>query len=189
MYYQVNMEQEAKDQLRILGMPEESQWMVLGPYKNKDGYRKKFHPEKNIRLDRSIPGVYGPMRWEHAADGTKEGFIFFSDLYDNRQWHLAYGLIYIDSPRKQSVQFRFGTDDGCKLWLNDDQVWAMNKGGPAIFDDNRIKVVLKEGLNKILIKVSNQPSDWGFFFRVTDAEGQGISELRYVSADQVLAAR
>ena len=122
------------------------------------------------------------MAWHQANDGINDGFINLKDIFTRYNWSVAYGLIYIDSPVKKDVQFRFGSDDGSKVWLNDTEIWRLNKGGPAVFDDFKISVTLKKGINKVLIKVCNGPSDWGFFFRVTDEEGNGVPDINFVIA-------
>ena len=95
---------------------------------------------------------------------------------------MAYGLIYLESPDDREVQFRFGSDDGSKVWLNDQEIWKLNRNGDAVFDDNNRTVKLNKGLNKVLIKVNNTAGDWGFFFRVTDEKGIGVPDIRFVGA-------
>ena len=115
-----------------------------------------------------------------------DGFINFNGTDQIFNWAVGYGLIYINSPDEKKVQFRFGTDDEVKIWLNDKEIWRLFQGGPAVFDDNKINVTLKKGLNKVLIKVCNSVSDYGFFFRITDEDGIGVQDIKYVSADKVL---
>lgn len=106
-------------------------------------------------------------------------------MYKNYNWKVGYGLIYIQSPDQKAAQIRIGTNESAKLWLNDQEVWRMNIGRDAIFDDDIIPVVLQPGLNKILLKVCNWINEWGFYFRVTDEEGMGFPDIEFVSADQV----
>lgn len=176
----------ANHQLKIVGMPEEVKWKTISPFENKDGFRKKLPPEKDIRLDKTYKNDFGKIAWKSADDGINDGFINFNDTNRIYNWAVGYGLIYIDSPDEKEVQFRFGTDDEVKIWLNDTQIWLLFQGGPAVFDDNKVNVKLKKGLNKVLIKVCNSVSDWGFFFRITDENGIGVPDIKFVSADEVL---
>ncbi len=176
----------ANHQLKIVGMPEENKWKTISPFENKDGFRKKFSPEKRIHLNKTYKNKFGKITWETAGDGINDGFINFCGSERIINWAVGYGLIYVKSPVEKEVQFRFGTDDEVKIWLNDKEVWRLFQGGPAVFDDNKINVKLKKGVNKVLIKVCNSVSDWGFFFRVTDENGIGVSDIRFVSADEVL---
>jgi tetratricopeptide (TPR) repeat protein len=184
LYLHVGKVAEADGQRRIVGMPAESTWLVIGPFDNKDGFRKKFPPEKKIELDRAYKEKSRELTWQPANDGMEDGFINLKEIYKPYNWSVAYGLIDVESPEEKEVQFRFGTDDGCKVWLNDQQIWGFNQGGPAILDDNKVNVKLNQGRNKILIKVCNTVSDWGFFFRVTDKEGNGVADVRFVKGDE-----
>ena len=88
-------------------------------------------------------------------------------------------------PDVQNAQFRVGTNDAAKIWLNDELVWKFNIGRDAIFDDDIFNITLKSGLNKILINVCNRISLWGFYFRVTDAEGNGLQNIHFISPESV----
>ena len=172
--------------LSKLGMPMETRWMVIGPFENQDGFRRRFPPERQTHLDRTYREESRNLAWQHADDGVYDGFVNLRTIYETYCWSVAYGLIFVYSPEDEEVQLRIGTDDGSKVWLNDREIWKFNQGGPAIFDDNRIDVRLKEGLNKILVKVCNGVGDWGYFFRITDKEGNGVSGIEFVPADEVL---
>ena len=78
-----------------------------------------------------------------------------------------------------------GTNDSVKLWVNDTEVWRMNLGRDAVFDSDIANVVLEPGLNKVLIKVCNRINEWGFYFRVTDERGRGMSDIQFISADRI----
>ena len=170
-------------QRKYIGVPHEKTWMVIGPFDYKDGFRKKYPPEKKIKLNKIYKEQSWRVKWQNANDGKEDGFINFKEIFEKDNWKVAYGLIYIDSPDEREVQFRFGTDDGSKVWLNDREIWKLNRADPAIFDDNKKTVILKKGRNKVLIKVLNTVGDWGFFFRVTDENGIGIENIRFVAGD------
>lgn len=186
LYSQNNQPEQAAEQLRLVGMPEESQWMVLGPFENKGGFHKRFKPEKQIKLDKFYRTKSGKAKWQIANDGNNDGFINLRDIYADFRWSVGYGLIYVKSPDARNVQLRIGSDASLKVWLNDKEVWKLNEHRNAIFDDDIIRVTLKEGLNKVLIKVCNRLNDWGFYFRVTDEEGKGIPHLEFISVDETL---
>ena len=178
-------EKKSNWQLEKIGMPAETKWMVIGPFDNEDGFRKKYPPEKRIHLDKIYREKSWNVTWQEAQDSVNDGFISLRDNFKRYEWSAAYGLTLVYSPEEKKVQLRVGTDDGGKLWFNDKEIWGLNQGGPAIFDDNKIDVTLKKGINKILIKVCNGLGDWGFFFRITDEEGNGVSDIQFISPDQI----
>ena len=179
-----NDTERLKEQLAVAGVPFEKTWMVIGPFEYHDGFRKKYPPEKKIALNKIYKEKSGQVRWQQANDNREDGFINFRAIFQNSTWKVGYGLIFIESPDEREVQFRFGADDASKIWLNDQEIWKLNRTGDAIFDAHKRTVKLNQGRNKVLIKVTNVIGDWGFFFRVTDENGLGFEDLRFVAADE-----
>ncbi|MBD3289145.1 tetratricopeptide repeat protein [candidate division KSB1 bacterium] len=182
-YKRIGNEDEVKDQLKIAGMPAEDKWMLIGPFKNKNGFHREFIDEENASIRSKVKIADESLTWIRSNDGIHDGFINMGELFDQDIWQVAYGLTYINAPRAMDVQFRVGTDESVKIWLNDEEIWKYNVHRNAILDDDVIRVKLKPGLNKVLVKVCNRMGDWGFYFRVTDENGNGIQNIEYVAAD------
>jgi tetratricopeptide (TPR) repeat protein len=176
---------KTKDRLRYVGMPMEREWMIIGPYKNDDGFRKEFHPEKSIDLTKGYRHHGRIVRWKHAEDSYQEGYIDLKENFEQSDWSVAYGLIYIKSPEPQRVWFRQGTNESVKVWMNDKEVWRLNRWRDTVFDNDVYPVDLKKGLNKVLIKICNRSGHWGFYFRITDDKGYGVPNIQFMSADMV----
>jgi pentatricopeptide repeat protein len=172
-----------QEQLKLVGAPEEQQWLVIGSFDNKDGFHKKFPPEKKIDLAKSYQENSSIISWQHPDDGMKDGYINLAALYQKSDMAVAYGLIYVKSPDQRAVQLRLGADEAVKVWLNDQEMWRMNRIRNAVIDDDIASVTLQPGLNKILIKVINRWEDWGFYFRVTDEKGNGIPAVEFIAPD------
>jgi tetratricopeptide (TPR) repeat protein len=184
LYFHAGDREKAIKQLKIAGIPEESKWFVIGPFDNKSGFNKVFPPEKKIKLDKFYKGKSQSITWQCANDGFYDGYVDLQRILKQYNWSVGYGLIYIKNPDSKNVQIRVGTNDAAKVWLNDELVWKFNSGRDASFDDDIIKVALKPGLNKILIKVCNRISLWGYYFRITDEEGNGLPDIEFVSGDR-----
>lgn len=86
---------------------------------------------------------------------------------------VAYGFAYLKSATAQSVQLRVGSDDGLMVWLNGSAVinnphaWR----GCAL-DQDAATVNIKEGWNKLLLRVADRNGAWGFVARLTDSAGK-----------------
>ncbi len=185
LYYHTGESEKARQQLKIVGAPEENKWMVIGPFDNKNGFNNKFPPEKKIKLNKVYKSKSQLITWQHVEDGFQEGYIDLQKVFKIYNWSVGYGLIYVNSPDKKDVQLRIGSNDAVKIWLNNKLVWKFNIGRDSIFDDDIINVTLNPGPNKILIKVCNRISLWGFYFRITDEDGNGVPDIQYVSADEI----
>ncbi|HEX9974010.1 MAG TPA: tetratricopeptide repeat protein, partial [bacterium] len=175
-----------QEQLKLVGAPEEQQWLVIGSFDNNNGFHKKFPPEMKIDLSKIYKQNSSTMSWQHPDDGMKDGYINLAALYKKSDMAVAYGLIYLKSPDQRAAQLRLGADESVKVWLNDREVWRMNRIRGAIIDDDVANVTLQPGLNKIIIKVINRWEDWGFYFRVTDKEGNGIPAVEFIAPDMAV---
>jgi len=183
LYFKTSDTNKALEQFKIAGIPDENKWLVIGPFDHKNGFNKKFPPEKEIRFDRNYKGKNQKVTWQHANDSYQEGYINLKEILKQYNWSVGYGLIYVKCSEKKDVQLRVGTNDATKIWLNNKMVWNFNIGRDAIFDDDIINVSLKPGLNKILIKVCNRISLWGYYFRITDEKGNGVPDIEFVDVD------
>lgn len=178
---------EAQQQLIYAGAPTDDKWMVIGPFEFDNGFHKAYIPEKKIELAKTYCEKKWHVKWQQLKDDRRDGFINFRHVFDQKYWKVGYGLIYIESPDAKEVQFRFGSDDQVKVWLNNQKIWAMHRSGPAILDYFKVNVAVKKGLNKVLVKVCNTVGDWGYFFRVTDESGYGIPDIKFVSPQDTIS--
>lgn len=173
-----------ENQLKMAGVPPEQTWLLIGPFENRNGFLKKFPPEKKIELNKVCQFEDRNYAWQSANDGQADGFINLKHHFQRPNWSVAYGLIDLKSPGERSVQLRVGSNEALKVWLNDEEVWKFNAVRQAILDDNVIPVRLKTGRNRILVKVCNRVGEWGFYLRVTDQTGNGIPELIFENPQQ-----
>ncbi len=98
----------------------------------------------------------------------------FSPINDNL---VAYVACYLVSPGELKVQFRLGSDDGYKLWVNHEYVGGLDICRGIKPDDNIHLVQLHKGLNPVLLKVVDRRYGHGFCLAVTDGKGNSIPEL------------
>jgi hypothetical protein len=78
---------------------------------------------------------------------------------------LAYGYTEIEAPEEGIKILALGSNDGCRLWLNGEQIWDVPTERGLFADDDLIPVMLKKGKNTILIKVEERGNSWGFCMR------------------------
>lgn len=91
---------------------------------------------------------------------------------------LAYGYTEIEAPEEGIRMLALGSNDGCRLWLNGEQIWDVPGERGLFADDDLIPVFLQKGKNSILIKVEERGGSWGFGMRfkpfpATDLNKQG----------------
>ena len=170
------------------GAPLEDDWFVIGPFENRSGFHRQFPPEQAIDLKATYGSGSRTLAWQNIDDGAYDGYVDLKETFQPSSWAVGYGVIYINSPDKRTVQLRIATDEACKMWLNDKLVWQVYRKWPVPIDNDIIPVVLHPGDNKLLIKVTNSLKDWGFYFRVTDEKGNGFPDIKFVPADKKVPA-
>ena len=183
--YHRQKDPNGKHILHGLGIAEEDVWMVVGPFENKNGFSRRFRPEKNQNLDLKLRGKNGPATWQNVRDDYIDGYINLRTVLPDNNWSVCYAVTFIECPDSTDVQIRIGSNESVILWLNDEEVFKFNELRTSFLDNNIIPVRLTPGLNKVLLKISNRVGEWGFFFRITDLNGKGRSDIRFLRPDQI----
>ena len=155
-------------------------WYFLGPFDNsdRDGLDRHFPPEEKTDIKAAYKDKDdNEIAWFKPFDYNDSGLVDLNKLFETNDYTIAYALTYVYSPNEREVQFRFGSDDGIKVWLNDEMVFSYEVERSAEVDDDILTVALRKGWNKILIKVSETWGSWGFFFRVTGQNGKPVEDI------------
>ncbi len=177
-YSKNNMPDKALEQMQQTGTVHENAWRVLGPFDNVAGigYNTPYIPEDTTEIDLTAKyeGIDGQIGWEKFTDDAFNGFI---DFGEDVNWRVSYALATITSPDKREVLFRFSSDDQAKIWLNGTEVFADTNAQSAVLDKYTIPVTLNSGKNTILVKICNEEMYWGFYLRITDADGKPFKDL------------
>ena len=153
-----------------------STWKVAGPYA-KEGveglglFDVAFGPEKK---DPSVEWVEMPV----GRDGFEAGMINLEKFYGTVH-SVAYLKTDVWIEEAQAVLFEIGSDDGIKLWLNDNPVHQLNVQRGHNQGEDVIEVNLEKGWNPILMKVTQGTGDWGASLVITDMEKKTIDGLKY----------
>lgn len=187
---------EAIDQLRRIGFAHPDNWALISPFDNTNniGFHALYPPETDINFSAFYPGKDRIVRWGKIDDYTNDIYIDLAyahfDSFERTgiefNWNfrrtesVAYLLTYICSPESMEAQFRVGSADGIKLWLDNELKLSLDVSREAAPDQDIVPVYLTKGKNRVLLKVTNYNSNsWGFYFRVTDSEGRYIPGLQY----------
>jgi hypothetical protein len=158
-------------------------WKVIGPFDNKDkkGYAVAYPPEASIDLDASYDGQLGKVSWQDISTDDGYGIVSIADQIDNYKGSLMYAVTTFRSATGGNVEFRLGTPNAWKLWVNGELVFEREEYHRSTrMDQYRIPVSLIAGDNTIMLKVcqNEQEEDWAqdyqFQLRVSDSSGAAI---------------
>jgi hypothetical protein len=88
-------------------------------------------------------------------------------------------MTHVWSPEETDCLLLFGSDDGAKVWLNDELIHKIDRGRGLKVDEDRIEARLQPGWNRFLVKVYQGKGGWGLAFRLADRENRPFPTLRY----------
>jgi len=135
-------------------------WWVIQPFDNPNetGFDIVYPPEVEIDLEKEYVGKgRRKIGWYQS---TETGNDVFSNVPEDDV--VGYALTYIDSDRDRTEILSMGSDDGIKVWVNDQLIWSHHVHRPVLSAEDVIALPLSKGRNKILIKIENGYGPWGF---------------------------
>jgi hypothetical protein len=158
-----------------------TRWQLIGPLDNTAGrgFKEVFPPEKGVDLAAACKGKKGrEVRWIEHQTAQLYGLVDLNKALGKQMGVTAYGFAIVDSPKKQAVQIRAGSNNAVKLFLNGKEIYFREEYHHGMQMDQHVGTgTLKAGRNEILIKVcQNEQTDdwaqtWSFQLRVCDDIG------------------
>jgi hypothetical protein len=164
------------DQLvQWLAPPKTEPWQVVGPFKVTNSLPEAlaaaYDPEKEIDLKKAYPGVREEIKWNAKADFEDgKANLLVNELHGVHGVYYLYRTIKVPQARKMGVSLR--ADDLFKIWVNGEVVATRTEKEKVGEPPTSVTVDLKQGENKILVKVVNHQGACNFTFRkdLDDAE-------------------
>ena len=71
-----------------------------------------------------------------------------------------------------------GSDDGIKVWLNGQLVHANNVTRGAGPGQDKVEVTLKQGWNRLLLKITQSGGEWAACARLRRLDGSKLEGLK-----------
>ncbi len=93
---------------------------------------------------------------------------------------ITYAYLRLHSPMKQKGTFRFGYDDGAKVFLNGKVIYKDEGPHEYMIREKEISVTLEKGDNHLLIKVKNRFGETGFAATIEDKSQTMLYDLDVV---------
>jgi hypothetical protein len=161
-------------------------WQLIGPFSNQGskGLETVYPPETEVDFTHTYPGESGTAKWQTtswqipAPESDPSVFINLEKRFTPKDHVVAYAVSYIISDREQPVVLSIGSDDGCKVWLNDALVLSHPEPRPPEPGQDHIPVTLKAGVNRVMMKVANEGGQWGLYLQVQGPNGAPLEGLR-----------
>ncbi len=141
-------------------------WRVIGPFKGEDAktaLREEYPPEKTVDFSKTYPGVREDIRWNEQggyADGKSH--VLVDELHGVHGVYYLTRIIHAAGPGKLEVSLR--ADDYVRVWLNGEMLTEVDHKLDVGAPPTRLQLNLKEGENKLLVKVVNHQGECRFRF-------------------------
>lgn len=142
-------------------------WLLAGPYTGGSPFETAYPPEKKD----------ADVTWRVPDKGVGPQIIDLGKVFggDHRA---AYAKAYLYSPKEQEVRLELGSDDGIKVWVNDECVHANDVTRSVQPGEDKAMARLHRGWNRVLVKIAQNIYTWGFSFRVTEPDGSPFEGMK-----------
>ena len=149
-------------------------WQVSGVYKkaNANIFNFAFAPEQD---DASHTADWRTM--PASSDGNRPWLLELDKVLGGENC-VAYLRNRIWSEKEQKARLELGSDDGIKVWLNNEVVHANNATRGVNPGEDVVNVVLKSGWNTLLLKVVQGGGGWGACARFRRPDGSKLEGLK-----------
>jgi len=145
-------------------------WNIIGPFDapDMDSLTFAYPPEKETNPEAHYKGKGNAEVGWRPIEADPSGYVDLTKLATPNEYAVVYGLAYVRSPDDREAALLLGSDDGVRVWINDALVHSNPAYRGAYHDQDTVKVRLRMGWNKVLIKVLQGAGGWGYFLRFAD---------------------
>ncbi|MBI5094026.1 MAG: DUF4838 domain-containing protein [Candidatus Hydrogenedentes bacterium] len=163
-------------------------WFLCGPFPDapgKTGDTSSLHLEG---FEKDYLAAHGGEARPQVADGQAESFeggtakwiahtsnadiVSLDQALSPASNVLGYAYCEIEADADMACLLALGTNDGCRMWLNGEQVFDYPGARTLKLDDNLIPVFLNKGRNPVVLKVEQRGNKWEFALRLLTLDHQ-----------------
>ena len=162
-------------------------WRIVGPFDNRGfiGFDIAYAPEKELDFVAKLQAKDGEVAWGVITTSDEFGIVDIAKSVAPHKGAVMYLATSYEADANRNVEFRFGTPNAWKLWVNGKFLFGRDEyhRGMAI-DQYRVPANLKAGKNVILLKLcqNEQDDDWAQRYqiqiRVCDPSGVAVLPVK-----------
>jgi hypothetical protein len=150
-----------------------TKWRLVGPFDwaQDADYDVAFVGEPEVDIEASYKSGDATLGWEPFETADPSGIVDLYTRYNKREHCFAYAYAEINVKEAVECEVRLGVDDGEKLWVNGTQLLDVKRDRPLKVDEDRVRVTLNAGANRILGRFSQVAGGWMFCVRLVKPDG------------------
>jgi hypothetical protein len=166
-------------------------WRIVGPFDNHEfiGFDIAYAPEKELDFAAKLKAKEGEVAWGEITTSDEFGIVDIAKSVAPHKGAVMYLATSYEAAATRNVEFRFGTPNAWKLWVNGKFLFGRDEyhRGMAI-DQYRVPAKLKAGKNVILLKLcqNEQTDDWAqrYQIQIRVCDPSGVAVLPVSSKSQ-----
>lgn len=137
-------------------------WLILGAFDNDQGkgFATVYPPEGAFEPERTYEGVRRPIRWRPATAQPIDGTIPLGDAISPSDSAVAYAHSFVFSPRERQVDLRISSGNDVRAWIDGKVVVSDDRISHDDLDNVAVRVTLREGWSRLLIKSAHRGGPW-----------------------------
>ncbi|MGD2218350.1 MAG: DUF2961 domain-containing protein [Gemmatimonadales bacterium] len=155
-------------------------WNVVGPFPSPQipgteyspAVDSVYGPERDPDLGARYAGPGGAQLAWKAAAASEDGQVRLNPHFSPDDWVAAYAQAFLYAPDARDATLLLGADDAHVLWVNGERVSERVGRHISVADDIEVKVRLRAGWNRLLLKVADLDGGWAFQVRAADPTAQ-----------------
>ena len=161
-------------------------WMIIGSFDNENGkgFYEEFGPEKETVFFKNYKGKVVDLKWRRLMLQSPSGILHMKDLVYPENDSLGYLYTLINAPAAKDYFLNISTGDSIKIFVNGKEVASEENIDRFSFDNVKVKVGLRQGVNSILLKTCQRKADWLVGARITDSVGKVATDIVQLSTFQ-----
>ncbi len=159
-------------------------WQIVGPFENagRAGHAAAYLPESRpYQASETFVGKLPsePLSWRRFVheDAPRGAFVNLADLLDPHEQAVGYATVWVKVDRAGPAVLHLGTSGAYKAWVDG----ALVGSGETYRTPTPLQaahaVTLRAGWNRVLLKLANDDGMWGFYARLSAANGDPLTGL------------
>lgn len=158
-------------------------WMLIGSFDNENGkgYYEEFGPEKETVFFKEYKGKVVDLKWRKLRLEGPSGILHMKNLVYPATDSLSYLYTLINVPSDKDYTLNISTSDSIKVFINGKEVASEENVNAFSFDNVKVKVGLRQGVNSILLKTCQRKGSWLVGARITDDNNKVASDIVQLS--------
>jgi hypothetical protein len=156
-------------------------WHLLGdvPWDQADNpLDKLFVGEPHVDLSQPQTVDGRTLAWNRYTTDATSGKVDLANILGECTDAAAYAYAEIRLPEATDLVLKIGSNDGYRCWFNGREIGRFDGGRSYAPDQDSLPVHTEQGVNKILMKVTQMAASWAFSVRLTDPSGAPVDLTR-----------